>query len=364
MMRREWLAAVLMGWLGVWANARAEETVIFKAGEDGYHTYRIPALIATPKGTLLAFCEGRKTARGDAGDIDMLLKRSTDGGKTWSKQQLVHEEGGDQKITIGNPCPVVDRETGTIWLPLTRNNDAVLMMSSSDDGLTWSTPRDITQWTKKDNWTWYATGPGNGIQLTVGKHPGRLVIPCDHRVKDEKDKNLSTRSHVIYSDDHGKTWQIGGLLTAGTNECAVVELESGELLINMRSYRGKKQRAISRSRDGGLTWSEVEDDPNLIEPICQGSLIQIPQNDPQGTTRLAFSNPADQKSRRNLTLRLSNDGGQTWPFSKVLCEGSSIYSSLAWIPNSDIGVLFEKNDYKEIVFTRVNPDSVKRQSEK
>src|SRR5689334_18172966 len=127
MMRRNRFAGVLIALLGLWvANIQADETVVFQAGEDGYHTYRIPALIATAKGTLLAVCEGRKTARGDAGDIDMLLKRSTDGGKTWSKQQLVHEEGGDQKITIGNPCPVVDHETGMVWLPLTRNNDAVL----------------------------------------------------------------------------------------------------------------------------------------------------------------------------------------------------------------------------------------------
>lgn len=340
-------------------NPLPADDTVFRAGQDGYHTYRIPALIVSSQGTLLAFCEGRKTDRNDHGDVDLVLKRSTDGGKTWSQQQLVHEEGGAEKITIGNPCPVVDRETGVIWLPLTRDNRDVLMLSSADDGVTWTKPRDITKLVKRDNWTWYATGPGNGIQLMTGKHRGRLVIPCDHRVKEEKDRNLSTRSHVIYSDDHGQTWHIGGLLTAGTNECAVVELENSDLLINMRSYRGKKQRAIARSQDGGETWSEVEDDPNLIEPICQASLIQIPLADPRGTTRLAFTNPADQKSRRNLTLRLSNDGGRTWPQSKVLCEGSSIYSSLAWLPGNEIGVLFEKDDYKEIVFVRVSPESLK-----
>jgi sialidase-1 len=334
-------------------SAHAAETIVFRAGEDGYHTYRIPALIVTSKGTLLAFCEGRKTGRGDAGDIDLVLKRSEDGGQTWSKQQLVHEEGDSEKITIGNPCPVVDAETGAIWLPLTRNNDRVLMLHSNDDGRTWSKPQDVTANTKKDNWTWYATGPGNGIQLTQGKYRGRLVIPCDHRVKDEKDRNLSTRSHVIYSDDHGQRWQIGGLLTAGTNECAVVELEDGTLLINMRSYRGKKQRALSRSKDGGVTWSEVEDDPNLPEPICQASLIRLPLTDAKATTRLAFSNPADQSARKNLTLRVSNDGGKSWPLSKVLCEGSSIYSSLAALPKDEIGALYERDNYKEIVFTRV-----------
>lgn len=328
------------------------ETVVYEAGKDGYHTYRIPALIATPKGTLLAFCEGRKTSRQDHGDVDLVLKRSTDGGKTWSQQQLIHEEGGEQKVTIGNPCPVVDRDTGVIWLPLTRDNNSVLMLSSADEGVTWSAPRDITKSTKQKNWTWYATGPGNGIQLTHGKHRGRLVIPCDHRVNDVKERALSTRSHVIYSDDHGATWQIGGLLTAGTNECAVAELENGTLLMNMRSYRGQACRAISRSTDGGLNWSEVTDDPNLVEPICQASLIRLPSL-ANGGTRLAFCNPADSKSRKNLTLRISHDDGRTWPVTKVLCAGSAIYSSLVELPGGDVGVLYERNDYQELVFARI-----------
>src|SRR5688572_19947854 len=141
MFRPALIGAIVLGSL---VAVRAEESIVYRAGEDGYHTYRIPALIETPKGALLAFIEGRKTARGDAGDIDLLVKRSEDGGKTWSKQQLVHEEGGEQKITIGNPCPVVDVETGMIWLPLTKNNDRVLMVSSSDDGHTWSKPADVT----------------------------------------------------------------------------------------------------------------------------------------------------------------------------------------------------------------------------
>lgn len=342
------------------AETWADETVVYRAGQDGYHTYRIPALIVSPKGALLAFCEGRKTSKQDHGDVDLVLKRSTDGGKTWSQQQLIHEEGGEEKITIGNPCPVVDHESGTIWLPLTRDNDRVLILTSTDDGVTWSKPRDITSSVKKENWTWYATGPGNGIQLTQGKHRGRLVIPCDHRVKEEKDRNLSTRSHVIYSDDHGQTWQIGGLLTAGTNECAVVELDGGDLLINMRSYRGKQCRATSRSSDGGLTWTEVVDDPNLVEPICQASLIAFDSLRTKPAQWLAFCNPADPKARRNLTLRLSQDGGKTWPISKVLAEGSSIYSSLAEIPvrwgsedPDEICVLYERDDYKEIVFVRL-----------
>ena len=134
---------------------------LFVSGKDGYHTYRIPALIVTRQGSLLAFCEGRKNNRRDHGDIDLLVKRSTDGGRTWSDQQIVYEEGGTEEITIGNACPVVDRETGTIWLPFCRDNRDVLVTKSIDDGVSWSEPVDITADVKNPEWSWVATGPGS-----------------------------------------------------------------------------------------------------------------------------------------------------------------------------------------------------------
>ena len=138
--------------------------------------------MTTVDGDLLAICEGRKTSRADHGDVDLVMKRSSDGGKTWSPLTLVYEQGGEAKITIGNPCPVVDRTTQTIWLPFTRDNDDVLLTSSIDGGRTWAAPRTITQQVKHDDWTWYATGPGIGVQLERGPFKGRLVIPCDHLV--------------------------------------------------------------------------------------------------------------------------------------------------------------------------------------
>jgi len=171
------LAVLIAGAAGV--AARAEEAPshldVYTSGQDGYHTYRIPAIVLTTEGTLLAFCEGRKTGRGDHGDLDLVLRRSTDGGKTWEPMQLVYEEGGTAKITIGNPCPVVDRTTRTVWLPFCRNNDRVLLTHSTDDGKTWAEPVEITENVKRPEWGWYATGPGHGIQLSGG----RLVIPCD-----------------------------------------------------------------------------------------------------------------------------------------------------------------------------------------
>jgi len=179
---------------------------VWQAGKDGYNTYRIPALAITAKGTVLAFCEGRKSGKGDAGNIDLLLKRTTDGGKTWSEQQVVWDDGDN---TCGNPSPVVDRETGAIWLLSTWNRGddrepqiinqqskdtrRVYVTSSSDEGLTWASPKEITSDVKATSWTWYATGPGAGIQMAKGAHAGRLVIPCDHIEAGTK-KYFSTRS--------------------------------------------------------------------------------------------------------------------------------------------------------------------------
>jgi sialidase-1 len=315
------------------AQSALDQQDVFVAGKDGYHTYRIPSLIVSAKGTVLAFSEGRKGGSGDAGDIDVVLRRSFDNGATWQPMQVVADDGPN---TIGNPCPVVDRETGTIWLPLTRNlgedrESAILKRTakgsrevwitrSADDGQTWSKPVEITAACKAPDSTWYATGPGCGIQLKTG----RMVIPCDHAVAGTG----LYRSHVIYSDDHGETWKLGGAIDARVNECQAVELGDGTLLMNMRSYRGKGCRAVAGSRDGGRTWTPAADDPALPEPVCQAALIRFadPQNPAQAL--LAFSNPAS-RMREKLTVRLSADEGKTWPAARLLNAGPSAYSALA-----------------------------------
>lgn len=339
------------------------ETVVFKRGEAGYHTFRIPALIVSPEGTLLAFAEARKNHSGDSGDIDLVLKRSMDQGKNWSKMAVIWNDGEN---TCGNPCPVVDESTGRIWLPLTwnhgkdsakqmrnrtgRDTRRVYMSYSDDDGLTWQEPYEITETTKDPEWTWYATGPGNGIQLKRGPHKGRLVIPCDHNV--ELDGKVVRRAHAIYSDDHGKTWQFSQPIGVKTNECAVVELTDGRLLMNMRSYHGEHCRAIAFSKDGGKTWSAESLDPSLIEPVCQASLIRV--ETPQSGL-LLFSNPASKK-REKMTVRLSQDDGKTWSASRLVAPGKAAYSSLAALSNGSVGLLYERDGYQTIHFVAFDLD--------
>lgn len=348
-------------------GAERVESVPFTGGVDGYFAYRIPALIVSPQGTLLAFCEGRKTSLSDDGNNDLVLRRSKDGGRTWGTLQLVHDEGGDALVTIGNPCPVIDRQTGTIWLSLNKKNGRVLLTSSDDDGQSWSPVRDITDQASQPDWGWYALGPGVGIQIERGAHRGRLVLPANHRLT--KDRSGPSASHVIYSDDHGRTWRIGAAVGLHTNECQVAETLAGdgsELLINARNHwarSGKRpelagQRITSRSRDGGQTWSAPQFDAALIEPACQASLIRFAWPEQGGKSVLLFSNPATKKSRTQMTVRASFDEGRTWPVSALIEPGPSAYSCLTRLPDGHIGLLYERGPYKELVFTSLSLDEL------
>ncbi len=327
------------------AQPWCEQETLFASGDGAYHTYRIPALAVTARGTLLAFAEGRKHGRGDAGEIDLILRRSFDNGRTWSPQQIVVTESG---MTCGNPCPVVERETGTIFLPFCKNladgdetmicegraPRTVWITHSVDDGRSWSQPREITADVKDPQWTWYATGPCHGIQLTSG----RLVVPCDHIVGLHFDRSRDPyHSHVIYSDDRGQSWQLGGDVEVGTNECAVAQLQDGSLYINCRNFVRGTRRGVSRSYDGGNTFTDFEWDETLIEPVCQGSLESLPDG------RLLFANPASTR-RERMTVRLSADGGRTWPAARALHPGPSAYSDLAALPNGDLCCLYESGE--------------------
>ena len=326
-------------------GAEPEQTPVFVAREDGYHTYRIPSVIVTAKGTVLAFCEGRKAGTSDAGDIDLLLKRSSDGGKTWGKKQVVWDDGAN---TCGNPCPVVDAKTGTVWLLLTHNlgtdtesaivagksrgSRTVWITSSTDDGATWAKPTEITKQVKKPEWTWYATGPGVGIQLKSG----RLLIPCDSK----SDGGKVRESHVIFSDDAGKSWKLGGVVGPNCNESQAVELADGSVMLNMRSYQANNRRLVAVSKDGAETFTKPVEDKALIEPVCQASILRLPGE----TGGILFSNPSST-TREQLTVRLSRDSGKTWAHAEtVASRGPAAYSCLVVLPNWEISCLYERGE--------------------
>ena len=341
-----------------------EHQVLWRSGTGGYHTYRIPVLLTTPRGALLAFAEGRAGGRGDAGDIDLLVQRSSDFGLSWGPVQIVCDDGPH---TCGNPAPVIDHHTGTIHLLMTRNLSTdresdimdgtsqdvrrVWYTRSTNDGESWTAPVALPDTTRAPSWRWYATGPAAGIQLRHGPHAGRLVVPANHSDSNAEAGPGQYRSHILYSDDAGESWTRGGSLDALTNESTIVELTDGQLMLNARSYHGEQRRAVATSRDGGRSWSAVQLDPALIEPTCQASLIRYRwPGDQNRPGILLFSNPAST-TRDHLTVRASLDDGRTWTRGRLLEEGSSAYSSLTRLPDGRIGLLYERAHYEEIVFT-------------
>jgi sialidase-1 len=334
---------------------------IFKNQTDGYRCFRIPAVIRTKQNVLLAFAEGRKNSCSDEGDIDMVLRRSLDNGKTWSELIVVWDDANN---TCGNPVPIEDRETGRIHLLMswnlgedkigTINNGTskdtrrVFYTWSDDDGLSWETPKEITGSVKRPEWGWYATGPCHGLQIEKGGYRGRLVVPCDYI---EVGTGRKQYSHVFYSDDHGTNWYLGGISSPGANESTVAELSDGNLILNMRNTSNHRLTAISVN--GGESWSENVKDLELIDPVCQGSILNA---NISGTNMLFFSNAASS-SRINMTVKQSIDDGASWTKQYVVNYGPSAYSDIVLLSETQIGILYENgeaNPYEKISFEKMN----------
>ena len=228
----------------------------------------------------------------------------------------------------------------------------VFVTSSRDEGASWVKPIDISQAARAVDWRWYATGPGNAIQLTRGPHAGRLLIPCNHSDHDEGGHPY--RSHVIYSDDHGTSWRLGGVQEDRTNESSLVERADGSVLQVMRSYHGRDCRAMSISADGGLQWGKVYLEESLATPVCQGNVLRFSWADPADTTsksRLLFSSPWGRE-RQRLAVWSSEDEGRTWPVRKVVHAGGAAYSNLVRLGDQEVGVLFERDGYAAIALAR------------
>ena len=338
---------------------------VFTNGREGYPAYRIPSLIPSKSGVLLAFAEGRMSLR-DHAENDIVLKRSTNGGLTWSALQLVAEDGTN---ALGNPTAVVVRETGRVLLMYQRYAQGfdehkaepgldgrricrTWLQHSDDDGVTWTKPREITASVKRPVVvTSTAAGPGIGIQLRRGPHAGRILMPFNQGPFGK------WKVYAVFSDDQGATWRYGETAEEGAaghaNEVQFVELNDGSVMLNARNQGGGlKQRKISTSRDGGATWSATQHDAALIEPTCQGSILRHPNNGDAARDVFLFSNPGTQTGRTNGVVRLSRDDGKTWPVARVLHPGGFAYNCLASLPDGSAGCLFERDGYKTITFAR------------
>lgn len=347
-----------------------DPTVLLRGGDHGYHTHRIPALLRTLADTLLLFWEGRTASTSDFGQIHLLVSRSEDAGQSWSEPAIVHSEGNsEEQITIGNPAPVVDEDTGAIVLMFTRNNEEVLVTDSHDDGRTWAGPRDITVQVRPAPWRRYWTGPGHGLQLRHESHRGRLVIPSYHLEPYRSVGPDICHSHAVYSDDHGATWQVGGNTPLGPEleevvtdgswwpngfvwagcECLVAELHDGELYLTVRNQVSLGQRkAFARSRDGGEMWTPLALQPELPGPACQSSLLRLPDPAAPEQDHLLYTGiargGAAPGGRGDLTLYQSFDGGRTWLRAQLLHEGPSGYSDLCALPDGRALCVYEAGD--------------------
>lgn len=351
-----------------------DATVPFQGGTDGYHTYRIPALLNTGA-ALLAFAEGRKNSGSDSGDIDIVLRRSHDGGLTWDPLQVVTAHGTD---TAGNPCVVVDPASGDVVLLSCRNggNDTwaeirtgaaparrVYVQRSSDDGATWSTPAEITAQVRTDWMRWYATGPGAAVAVSAEPHTGRLVAPCNHSRPptgdDDGTEGKYAGGHAIYSDDGGHTWTLGftssnpnGALNE--DEATVVELHDGRLYFNCRCDSSDTlpgNRADAYSLDGGETLQlAYRPQASITTPVVHGAVLAAP------TGALLYSGPTHPYERAAMGLRVSHDAGVTWGLRQRITGLPAAYSALALIDPLTVGLLYETGDwspYKRIEHMRI-----------
>jgi sialidase-1 len=353
--------------------AEPEFSDVFMSGQEGYVSIRIPAVLVTKEGSVMAFAEGRQMPK-DQAENDIITKRSTDGGKSWSSLQVVHDDGAN---SLNNPTVVQEQETGRIFLMYQRipahlkeHSAAIatgyggpdvyrnLLVWSDDEGRTWSKPEDVTTTTKRpERATTIASGPGIGIQLMRGPHKGRLIIPFNEGPYGK------WQNFAVFSDDKGKSWKYGsdvpgafvpdgkGGERSQINEVQMVELSDGSVRLSTRQFAGAKVRRTSVSKDGGETWSPVSESPELTDPSCMQGLLRFSFDDAKGKGILIHTGP-DSTKRDHGAVYLSTDDGATWSVKRELYAGGFAYSVPTRLADGTVGVLFEADNYKRIVFAR------------
>ena len=360
---------------------------VFISGKDGHQSYRIPAIIGLPNGDLLAIAEGRVNNAGDFGDINLVMKRSSDDGQTWGEMITLVD---NDSLQAGNPAPVVDLEDarypdGRIFLFYNTGNNhegevrkgngvrEVWYITSVDGGTTWSAPVNITTQVHRPNqpdfnadysfsedWRSYANTPGHALQLTSGPYKGRLFVAANHSAGPPKSDFRDYTAHGFFSDDHGATFKLSETVAIpGSNESTAAELADGSVMMNIRNQTGDiRARIIAVSSSGGAEWDTTYFDRQLRDPVCEGTLLAIGKR--KGKNILAFCNAADTVHRDNLTLRISFDEGKSWDKNIVIDKAAAgkernhtAYSDIVKITNKKIGVLYERDGYSQIVFTVV-----------
>ena len=360
-------ASAAEGWI--------EKQDLFRVGEVGYQLYHIPGLAVTAKGTVLAWCEARR-GRSDWGDIDILLRRSIDNGRSWSEPRKIADVPGPKSknlvalgrkgikatdVTYNNPVMIADRDGGVTFL-FCLEYCRCFVARSTDEGATWSVSREITDvfeaFRPKYPWKVLATGPDHGIQL----RSGRLLVPVWLSTATGGNAHRPSVVATIYSDDLGRTWQVGEIAVpcsdewVNPNETTAVELADGRVMLNTRNESARQRRLVTVGPDGATRWSTPRFDEALVEPICMGSLLRLSTEKTGGRNRLLFVNPdnlsrADGKEapgksrdRRNLTVRLSYDEGQSWPVARAVDPSWSAYSDLALAADGTILCFYGRSD--------------------
>jgi Neuraminidase (sialidase) len=370
--------------LSVFASTAQNFVPVYTGGTEGHKSYRIPAIIQLPDGELLAFAEGRVNGAADFGDVNIVMKRSKDRGKTWSPATTLVDY---EKLQAGNPAPVVDLldplyPKGRLFLFYNTGNNQedqvrkgngireVWYKTSTDGGISWSEAVNITlqvhkpkhpsvnpAYTFSDDWRHYANTPGHALQLAQKPYTGRIYVAANHSEGKPKNAGEDYFANAFYTDDHGKTFHLSeNISLPGSNESTAAELSGGKLILNARNQKGDiKARIIAISKNGGEKWDTTYFDNNLPDPVCEGSILNVGTK--KGKPIIAFCNAADTKNRNNLTLRISFDEGKTWALSLPVDKGSGVkesdftaYSDIVKLNKKTIGVLYERDNYSQIAF--------------